>query len=228
MTSISFVTRREAIEIVAAAKFAGVPDRPAVTDVRHKGVEVADGKATDEAVEELWKAVDRNQLEVHLHGPGDRWLKMSAGETSQVPLLRAARGGDFTFLRPGNPFYERVVSEFGLRLDSVQLVFQKDQVEKIARLVRRRRRHLSAASGRRVGRPSRRDQVCSTISQAIEDGKWNTAVSLKTLVQIVQRSLKWEKGLSEATIARALDCLFEKDRDRRFCRGRRKPNNART
>ena len=61
----------------------------------------------------------------------------------------------------------------------------------------------------------------------IEDNEWETSKPLKALVQLVQRSLKWDKGLSEATIARALDGLYESNsQDRRFSRRRRKPNNT--
>jgi hypothetical protein len=69
MTPINYVSRREAIEIIAAAKFAGVPDRDDVIDLRQKGVDVTDGKANDDAAAEIWKAVDRNQLEAHIYGP---------------------------------------------------------------------------------------------------------------------------------------------------------------
>lgn len=227
MTPLGFVSRREAMEILAAAKFAGTPDRQAVIEVRQSGIDAADGLAKDEAIADLWQAVDQGQLDAIAHGHGDHWLKMSAQETNQVPLLRAARGGNFTFLRPENPFHGVIVSQFGSRVGLVQLVFRKDQVEKIARLVRRRRRqNISATASRGMGRPSRTDEVCATVHQAIDDKRWDTTMSLKTLVLLVQRSLKWDKGLSETTIARALDRLYEKSRDRRFCRVRRKPNNA--
>jgi len=228
MTPINYVSRREAIAIIAAAKSAGIPDRQAVIEARQAGIDAADGLANDEAIADLWQAVDQGKLDAIAHGPSDRWLKMSAQETNQVPLLRALHGGDFTFLRPGNSFYESVISEFGLRLGLVKLVFRKDQVEKVARLVQRRRRKnvASAACTPSIGRPSRRDQLCSCIRQMIEDGRWDTSISLKTLVQLVQRSLKWDKGLSEATIARALDWLYDNGQDRKFCRMRRKPNNS--
>jgi hypothetical protein len=100
MTPINYVSKKEAIEIIAAAKFAGMPDRDVAIDLRQKGIDVTDGKASEDAAAEIWNAVDRNQLEAHIYGPGDRWLKMSPLETELVPLLRAPRGGDFTFLRP--------------------------------------------------------------------------------------------------------------------------------
>ncbi len=66
-------------------------------EARLNGVDAADGSAIDDANTELWKAVDKGTLDVYVHGPGDRWLRMTASETKRVPLLRAPRGGDFTF-----------------------------------------------------------------------------------------------------------------------------------
>jgi hypothetical protein len=145
MIPINYLSRREAAAMIAAAKFAGLPDRPGVTEARLEGIDAADGLAIDEAIVELWRAVDEGTLEANVHGPGDRSLRMSPDETKQVPLLRAPRGGDFTFLRPGNPIHEIVVSQFGPRLGLVSLVFPKPQVERLARLVRRRRRRTLAA-----------------------------------------------------------------------------------
>jgi hypothetical protein len=83
MIPINCLSRQEAIEVIAAAKFAGVPDRGAVIEARQKGVDAADGPANDEAISELWRAVDQGTLEVIAHGPGDRWLKMSPEETKR-------------------------------------------------------------------------------------------------------------------------------------------------
>jgi hypothetical protein len=77
MIPISYLSRQEAIEVIAAAKFAGVPDRGAVIEARQKGIDAGDLLANDEAIAELWRAVDQGTLEVIAHGPGDRWLKMS-------------------------------------------------------------------------------------------------------------------------------------------------------
>ena len=168
MIPINYVSRQEAAEIIAAAKLSGVPDRAAVMEARSAGVDAADGLAGDEAIVELWRAVDKGTLEVVAHGPGDRWLKMSAEETRRVPLLRTARGGDFTFLRPGDPFHEIVVSQFGSRLGLVSLVFPRHQVEALARLVRRRRRSTAKGGGRPSGhelRPARKTELGSMKSQ---------------------------------------------------------------
>ncbi|WP_338824808.1 hypothetical protein [Bradyrhizobium septentrionale] len=228
MTPIEYLSRREAIEIIAAAKCAGVPDRDVVSEMRQNGIDVEDGKANDDANAEIWSAVDQNKVQTHIYGPGDRWLKMSPFETGLVPLLRSPRGGDFMFLRPGNSLHERITAEFGpRRLGLLKLVFRKVEIEKLAGLVRRRQRRAAAPKpgSPAIGRPSRRDQVRDCVRQQIEEGHWNTSRPLKALVQLVQRSLKWDKGLSESTVARALDGLHESNPDHKFQRPRRKPRN---
>jgi hypothetical protein len=219
MIPIDYVSRQEAAEIIAAAKLSGVPDRPAVIEARSAGFNTADGSAEDEAIIELWRAVDKGTLEVAAHGPGDRWLKMSAEETKRVPLLRTARGGDFTFLRPGNSFHEIAVSQFGPRLGLVSLVFPRRQVEALARLVRRRRR--STAKG--GGRPSRQDLLHPIVRKLVEEGRWNPTMPLKTLARLVERAQKWSKVPSEDTVTRVLDHIYDEEKDRRFQRVRRKP-----
>jgi hypothetical protein len=229
MIPIESLSTREAVEIIAGARFAGAPDSDVVSDMRQNGIDVEDGKATDDAAAEIWRAVDQNKVQAHIYGPGDRWLKMSPFETGLVPLLRSPRGGDFMFLRPGNPLHERVTAEFGpRRLGLLKLVFRKDEIEKLASLVRRRQRRAAAPKpgSPPIGRPSRRDQVRDCVRQQIEEGHWNTSKPLKALVQLVQRSLKWDKGLSESTVTRALDGLHESNPDRKFERRRRKPKNV--
>ena len=55
MIPINYLSREEAIEVIAAAKFAGVPDRGAVIEARQTGVDAVDRLANDEAIAELWR-----------------------------------------------------------------------------------------------------------------------------------------------------------------------------
>jgi hypothetical protein len=48
-----FVTLREAAEIVAQGRYAGVPDSELVAELRHSGLDVADGTALDDAIAEI-------------------------------------------------------------------------------------------------------------------------------------------------------------------------------
>jgi hypothetical protein len=57
MVPINCLSRREAVAIIAAAKFAGRPDRLVVIEARQPGIDAADGEAEDAAVAELWQAV---------------------------------------------------------------------------------------------------------------------------------------------------------------------------
>src|SRR5258708_5383572 len=190
MTPINYLSLREAIDIVASAKFAGIPDRPAVIEAKQAGFDVADGLARDESVAELWRAVDQGRLKAIAHGPSDRRLRLSATLTKQVTLLRSSRGGDFTFLLPGHPAHERLAAQFGPNLGLLPLMFSERKVEKLAGLNLRRhpklfsereveklarlnlRRHRrSQAQGpttRRVGRPSRKVLVIQIVRKLVE------------------------------------------------------------
>lgn len=48
---------------MAAAMYAGVPDRSSVTQFREQGFDVADGAAIDDATSEIWAAVDKGKVE---------------------------------------------------------------------------------------------------------------------------------------------------------------------
>ena len=224
MTPINYLSLREAIDIVASAKFAGVPDRPAVIEARQAGFDVADGLARDEAVAELWRAVDQGRLKAIAHGPSNRRLRLSATLTKQVPLLRSPRGGVFTFLRPGNPAHERLAAQFGPNLGLVSLMFAEREVEKLARLNLRRHRRSQAQGPTtpRAGRPSRKVLVIQVVRKLVEEQKWKPPMPLKALARQVQRTVKWEKPASEDTVTRALDQLYEETKDRRFERPRRR------
>jgi hypothetical protein len=56
------------------------------------------------------------------------------------------------------------------------------------------------------------------IQKLVDDEKWNTTMSLKTLAQLVNRCLETDKTISEETVTRALDKLYEVTGDRRFQR----------
>ena len=58
-----FLTIRDAAEKVAAAMYAGVPDRSSVTQFREQGFDVADGAAIDDATSEISAAVDKGKVE---------------------------------------------------------------------------------------------------------------------------------------------------------------------
>jgi hypothetical protein len=225
MIPIGYLSRHQAIAVIAAAKFAGVPDRSAVIEARQAGHDPADGVANDDAIAELWRAVDQDRLDAFAHGPGDRLLKMNPEDTKRVPGLRGARGGDFTFLRPDNPFHSMVVSQFGSSLGLVSLIFPQLQVERLAGLVRRRRRQATANSATR--KPSRKDLVFSIVRKTVEEERWNPTMPLVALARSVERSHNWgNKVPSEDSVTRALDKVYEATGDRRFQRTRRKSRTS--
>jgi hypothetical protein len=53
MIPINYLSRHDAVRLLVAAKFAGVPDRPVVLEARQQGYDPADGQANDDATAEL-------------------------------------------------------------------------------------------------------------------------------------------------------------------------------
>lgn len=215
-----YLSRLEAVYVIARSLLSGTPDEPHVTELREKGIDAADRDEIDKAAAELWRGVDRDKVEVLACGANGQRLRMDIGLTEQLPFLRSPRGGDFTYSRPGTSAHAKLVAQFGPNLGSVSLAFAKQDVEKWARsLVRRRRRGGGSIVGkRRIGRPSLQSLVMPVIRKLVDDNIWNPVMSLKALTQQVNRCIDSDKRVSEETVTRALDRLYEETGDRRFQR----------
>jgi hypothetical protein len=215
-----YLSRLEAVDILVPSLFAGAPDQPHVKKLREKGIDAADRAAIDKANTELWRGVDRGKIEVFAFGANSQRLRMEGSLTEQVLFLRSPRGGDFTYARPGTSAHGKLVAQFGPNLGSVSLAFSKRDVEKWARslLRTRRRKRASVVGKRRTGRPSRQALAMPVISKLLTEKEWNVTMSLKTLAQQVNRYVDTDKPVSEETVTRALDQLYEKTRDRQFQR----------
>jgi hypothetical protein len=214
------MSRLEAVDVIASSLVAGTPDRPQLTELRKKGIDAADGDAIDAANAELWRGVDRGKIEVSACGANGQRFRMDVGLTEQVPFLRSPRGGDFTYLRPGTAAHGKLVARFGPNLGSVSLAFSKRDVEKWARsLLRKRRRQSASVVGkRRTGRPSRQALAMPVIRKLVDEKEWNATMSLKMLSKQVNRHVDTDKPISEETVTRALDQLYEETGDRQFQR----------
>src|SRR5258708_10973212 len=100
-----FLTVRQAAERLAVGMYSGVPDRAVVQEARELGLDVADGAALDDAVSEIWAAVDKSVLNLFLTGARRRApVKCSSQMSQGIPLFRSPRGGDLSFLLPTNPY----------------------------------------------------------------------------------------------------------------------------
>jgi hypothetical protein len=222
---IGYVTILEAGEMLLPAMYAGVPDLPAVTSLRQKGLDVRDGQAMDRAIAELWTAVDEGLLRsMAIGGRPRRVIRLDAAFTKRIPTLRNPRGRGFTFLRQSNPAYPQLASWFGSDLFRATLAFREGEVEKLARELMRARRTASSsdATKRPQGRPSRQETVISTIRELVEAGKFLPLRGLKAFTQSVNKKGKWEPVISDETVSRVLDRLYQETKDRRFQRIRRK------
>jgi hypothetical protein len=236
LVPVGYLTFREAVIRIEDAMFAGVLDRVVITKHRQSGDDVADGEANQHAVSELWKGVDARKLQpVAFGGYPRRKVKLTAEQTKGIPALR--RCGDFSFLRPRNPLYRQLVAWFGLDLANVTLAFQERELEKFCGLLRRNRRRTIGSDKIPSGRRSLQVEVVPIIRDLIATEKWTTAQSLKSLTQKVNQKLwttaqssksetqkvnqKLDRPVSEDTVTRRLDQLYEDTGDRSFQRRRR-------
>jgi hypothetical protein len=223
LVPVGYLSRHEAIEVIARSLVAGTPERSVVTEVRVMGIDAADGLAIDKANAELWRGVDRGAVEVFASGPNERRFRMEPSLTEQVPFLRSPRGGDFTYSRPRTSAHRKLIAQFGPDLGSVSLTFSKRDVEKWARSLLRKRRTENASVGkRRIGRPGRQAVTMPVIRKLVDDKEWNTTMALKKLTQLANRHAGSNKLVSEETVTRALDQLYEDTGDRKFQRIRRR------
>ena len=221
---IGYVTLLQAADILEQSLFSGVPDNPIIVKLREGGQDAGDGAARDRAISEIWKAVDARALRaMAVGGRPRRMVRLDPALTEQIPLLRSPRGRGFTLLRPSNPAFHDLVDWFGPNLGTAALAFREVEIRKLARRLMRTRRRTSRShdTQERLGRPSRQSAVSTIIREIIEKKKWSPLSGLKALTQNVNRQAKLEFPVSEDTVARALDSLYEKTQDRRFERVRR-------
>jgi hypothetical protein len=218
-----FLTLKQAANKLAVALFAGVPDRSVIEQHKKSGFDVADGAAVEQAISEIWAALDRGKLGAFVVGPRHPSpLRISARMSEGIPLLRSLRGGDFSFLRPRNPYYGQFIERFGRDLTSVLVVLRASEVTSMARsLLGARRRRTPSVRTRNAGRPSRRGEVKREIRAVIDKRQWSPLQSLKALTKTVNVRARWLTPVSDETVARALHELHGETGDRRFERLRR-------
>jgi hypothetical protein len=221
---LGYVTLLQAAEMLQPSMFGGTPDQPSVVRLRQMGENVGDGMATDRAIAEIWKAVDsRTVRPMVIGGPRARIIRLTPAITKQIPNLRSPRGRGFTFLRPSNPAFHQFAGWFGPDISNITLAFRQTEIRKLAgRLIRTRRRiSMSGGKKRRIGRPSRQAVLEPIICKLVEGGKWNQLMGLKALTSAVNRRVDSPKLVSEDTVARTLDGIYERTQDRRYARARR-------
>jgi len=227
---IGKVSILQAAKMLLPALYAGLPDLPTVKALREEqGMDVGDGPATDRTIAEIWKAVDAGALiPMAIGGQPRRIVKLTVAFTKHVPMLRNPRGRGFTFLRQSSPAFRELAGYFGHDLSSVSLVFSETEVRKLARRLMRARRAKLRSEGNKksIGRPSRQDTVASTVRKLIESAKWSPVQGMKALTQLVNRAGKCEPPVSDDTVTRVVDRLYQETRDRRFQRIPRKREAA--
>jgi hypothetical protein len=223
LVPIGYVTVLQAAEMLLPAMYAGTPDRPIVTSLRQKGIAVTDGPAKDDAIAQLWSAVDDGGVTpMAVVGPRRRVIKLDP-DLTKIPVLRDPRGRGFTYLRPSNPAFSELAAYCGGDLSNVIVVFPESEIQRLARKLMRARRASSRSQGRkRRGRPSRQEVVLSIVREIVEQGDFLPLNGLKALTHSVNRKGKLKPPVSDETVDRVLDGLYQQTKDRRFQRVRRK------
>jgi hypothetical protein len=214
----NFLTIRQAADEFAVAMYSGLADRPFIE--QHRRFDVADGAAVEEAISKIWAAVDRGTLQAFAVGPSC-WnpLKLSARMSQAIPLLRSPRGGDLSFLRPGNPHYNQLAAWLGRDLAKATVVFRVlDITRETRKLLRSRRRRTASTGTTKAGRPSRQIEVKKIIPEVIDKRRWSPTQSLKALTKAVNDRANWQRPVSKDTVTRALSELHSETGDRRFAR----------
>ena len=219
---IGYVTLSQAGQALERALFSGEPDRLQVIQaraaLRH---DVGDGAASSMAIAAIWEAVDESALRlVAIGGRPRKIIKLDPDFTRGVPLLRRVQG--FTYLRPSHREWKQVTGWFGTDLSAVVLAVRETELNQLAQRLRRgRRRKRPQKAEVKAGRPSKQQSVQRAIEDIIRRKQWGTQRSIKELTLLVNRRQTVEKSVSQDTVTRALDSLFETTRDRRYARIRR-------
>ncbi|MEJ0092711.1 MAG: hypothetical protein WDN46_04550 [Methylocella sp.] len=226
---IGFVTLDEAAEMIAKSLYMGVEDGELVATLRQSGLNVRDGQASDAAISEIWRAADAGRLRVvGIGGNSRKIVRLDPEDLKEIPLLRSPRGGNFHFLRPSNRLYGQVTKWFGPQWADAVIAFREKEVAALTRFVlRTRRKHLTSGDAKKSGRPTLRPEMIGVIKKTIEAGKWNPTMSLKALTRLVNVHGGLAQNVSEDTVTRGLDDLFDQTGDRRFQRRKKAQRGAR-
>ena len=221
---IGYMGILDAARMLQTAMYAGTPDPPAVIALRQKDINVGDRQALHRAVDELWDGVDAGTLRaMAIGGRPRRIVRLDPALTQAIPTLRSPRGRGFTALRQSNPIYHELASWFGPDLSGIVLAFRETEVRRLAgKLVRARRTALRSNGHKKApGRPSRQQMILAIVRELIQNHEWSTLSGIKALTHLINQKGEWQQPVSEDTVTRVLDRLYEETHNRAFQRIRR-------
>src|SRR5262249_38901333 len=143
-------------------------------------------------------------------------------DLTQLPMVRNSRVRGFSFVRRSNPACAELTRWFGPILANARLLFKEIEVRKLeSQLRRNRRRRAAPCTEKSPGRPPRQVEGEAEVRKAVEAKKCHGSQSRKALTGLVNRAGSWPKPVSEDTVCRALDQLYDRTKDRRYERRRR-------
>ena len=229
---------REAIYALALIRHAGVDFSQAVQDVREHGFH--DIRFTRQELEasaaKFWAEVDSERLSVWIeHMTSGGMLKIAPELLQPIPFVRRYTVSDLTYLRPHDLLTFHLKQRFRLEQHQTfadwasrfQLLVRDSDLGSLqvkSRQTRKRRlsRPLSTVA---PGRPSKAAALQPVIREVVESGRWRFPQSLKELTRLVNRSGSGS-GVSETTVARALDALSAENGDIRYHRPKKSQREA--
>ena len=171
---IGYVTILQAVDILLPSMFAGVRDREIVKRVRQMEMDVSDGSARNEAIAEIWKAVDEGTVTaMAVKGQSQQIRKLTSAITKAIPALRSPAGRGFTLARPSNPAFQDLTDWFGLDISRITLIFEEAEIKKLGSRLRRTRRRKSSSDGQEQHGLYRQNTVQPIIREIVGSGKWN-------------------------------------------------------
>lgn len=225
---------REAILAVAAMRHAGLEAHEAVKKAREEGYE---SRFTREELEArakvLWTEIDKDKISVWIEQTtSGRLLKIDAALLDGIPNLRRYSGGDLTYLRPQHLLYMHLEKRFPRKKGQVwpdwlkrfQLLVRDTELKSVEAKIRQLRKLQKSrpASSTLPGRPIKTTKAMPSIKSIVESGKWAFPDTLKKLTNLVNRATP-DMSLSDRTVERALQELFEETADNRYHRPKKNP-----
>jgi hypothetical protein len=177
--------------------------------------------STDEQIEMdarrvIWREVDQRRLSLMVFARQKEPEGLSPEVTRDVPLLRS-KVLSLVYLRPAHPLYQEFVIRFGIGFPQLAIGFEIAEIERLERQVRRA---SPRGSAKRRGRPSIAG-VQDAVRAVVDSKRWDISKSLKMLTREASKHLK--RPVSDDTVGRALDSMFEETGVTRYRRARRKP-----
>ncbi len=224
---------REAIFAAALIQYAGLDAHEAVRKAQkeHRLKTWLTREQLDEVTKAFWDDIDRERISVYVeHTAGAGLFRVDPELFEDVPMVRRYSVSSLRYLWPKHSLYTELEDKYpsgpGQSLfdwrKRFRLVVADPELHRFLKRIRQsRKRHASRPlSTNPPGRPSKVNEVKAVIREIVEAEKWVAIEPLKKLTNLVNRSMG--TTVSDSTISRTLDEIYEEARDQRYNRPRKR------